>query len=161
MVRKSYRALVILAFVYGDADSCELVIGPLEGHINTVTCVAVLLDDLIVSSSWDHTIRVWTVGMQKAVTNTLEEPPLDQSDIHFPARRSHQVVPQMMVPSADKSVQVMDDYGWVTQSDNALLWVPADYRQGFVEPAMIIPHCNFSINYDKFIHGPSWANIYR
>lgn len=144
-----------------DADSCKPIGEPLEGHTNTVVSVTFLPDGRIVSSSADQTIRIWTTEIDKRVISTLTETtasPRDEPANFLPAH-GKRVIPRMMVPTTDKSVQVMDDYGWITQSGNALLWVPADYRPAFVQPAMIIPTCNISIDFSRFLHGSSWVNI--
>jgi hypothetical protein len=92
--------------------------------------------------------------MLEAPTVSAREEPANPLPPH-----SKPVIPRMMIPTTDQSVQVMDDYGWITQSGNVLLWVPADYRAAFVQPAMIIPTCNISVDFTNFLHGPSWVNI--
>lgn len=143
-----------------DADSCKLVVGPLKGHTNTVNSVAFLPNGRIVSSSI-RTIRIWTAEIESGVTSLLKTSITsspDQVTNSLPAHHKR-VVPRMMVPTTDKSVQVMDDYGWVTDCGKLLVWVPADYRQGFLEHAMIIPDCNIVIDFSKFVHGSSWVHV--
>lgn len=56
-----------------DVDSDEVVAGPFEGHVNSVTSVGFSLDGKrVVSGSGDKTVRVWDVGSDNIVGNVFE-----------------------------------------------------------------------------------------
>jgi hypothetical protein len=88
----------------------------------------------------------------------------DQRDIRTPSDPSvhmsgRTVVPAMILPSTNESLQCMNRYGWVTEADDVLLWVPAEYRQRFVESSSMVIPGFMSLDFANLCHGKSWVDV--
>ena len=53
----------------------------------------------------------------------------------------------------------MNRYGWVTEADDVLLWVPAEYRQRFVESSSMVIPGFMSLDFANLCHGKSWVDV--
>jgi WD40 repeat protein len=107
----------------------------LEGHIGSVSSVAISSDGTrIISGSDDTTIRIWDMYPR----NLDNSNPLEDWEL-----------------SSD---------GWVTTRDaQCLLWVPAELRSGLAWPrntAVIYRYGSLRLNFDGTMMGERWKECY-
>ncbi|KAF8692453.1 hypothetical protein AX14_002495 [Amanita brunnescens Koide BX004] len=169
-----------------DAETGELVVGPLMGHTDSVNSVAFSQDSKrIVSGSWDKTIQVWDAETGELVVGPLKGHTDRVTSVAF-SQDSKRIVSG----SWDKTIRVwdathwiregvVDDHnpdsftdsstledGWICNSSSILLfWVPPWNR-----PQLYWPRNRFIIgsgfpsthlNLDDFVHGNPWQQCHR
>ena len=127
-----------------DAETGAAVGEPLKGHTDWVRSVAYSPDGRhLISGSDDNAIHLLESFPHLSI------PPPSSNPIHldFCGRP--------------------DQYGWVRDSNNCLLyWVPPYYRAGLHSPALLTlpltsPIRSVSLDFDNFVFGTSWTEIFK
>jgi len=122
-----------------DIRTGELVMPPLRGHADAVSCIAVSADgNRIVSGSKDGTTRIWDISKGAGTANA--------DGINVSA-----------MPLPDKK-------GWIRGPDGELLlWVPKEHRACFGPPpnVLILGRFNVTVDLSDFAHhGSEWVKCH-
>ncbi|KIM75557.1 hypothetical protein PILCRDRAFT_669590, partial [Piloderma croceum F 1598] len=156
-----------------DAESGEVVVGPLKGHTSGVNSVAFSQDGKrIVSGSLDRTIRVWDAESGEVVVGPLKGHTDLVNSVAF-SQDGHRVISV----SQDHTIHVLSVLnnnlanvftdtsalagGWIHNSSSKLLfWVPSWNRPGLCWPrnpfVIVRDSPSTLLDLDNFVHGHSW-----
>jgi WD40 repeat protein len=124
-----------------DVETCQVAIGPFEGHTSYVTAVAFSPDcKRIVSGAADSTIRIWDVEAGRKADRLCN----------------------------GRGYSLDEKSGWAYTTDpgcterSALFWVPQAFRDGLCDNITLVFIGKRSIWLDssQFVHGESWTQCY-
>jgi WD40 repeat protein len=156
-----------------DAETGQVVVGPLEGHNDLVMSVAFSPDGKrIVSGSYDQTIRVWDAEIRDVFVEPLQghtefvnSITFSPDDKHILSGPNGQTISTLSVLDNDPKTGFGDtsrlENGWILNSSSTLLfWVPSWNRVGLCWPrtSMVISRRDKSTQLDlcNFVCGDSW-----
>jgi WD40 repeat protein len=151
-----------------DAETGDIVSGPLEGHTGPIYSVAFSSDGKhLVSSSQDRTIRVWAVEISGSISNQLDENNnLIESGVFPPGGQYIASTSSFRILSnqGDNLEGGFGDSsklegGWILNSASRLLfWVPPWSRTGLWRPrnTAIIGDLVTKLDLTNFVHGDTW-----
>ena len=156
-----------------DAETGEVVVGPLKGHTGVVTSVAFSQDSKrIVSGSYDWTIRVWDAEAGEVVVGPLKEHndlvssvAVLQDDQHIVSDPEDHTIYTLSVLNNNLPNLFTDTStlrgGWIHNSSSELLfWVPSWNRPGLCWPRnhFVIAEgfTSTHLDLDNFVHGDLW-----
>ncbi|CAE6428131.1 unnamed protein product [Rhizoctonia solani] len=163
-------AVVVETICVWEVRTMQMIIGPLEGHINPA-CPAAFSPDgkYVVSGSNDRVIRLWDVQACRRLADTAddwEHTPRVHSPSLAPRIISHPPK-NLQVPNPSQSYTHrwrLNDEGWVLDHDSRLLlWVPPDLRSRLKRPGNpILISCQGSVQLDfsNARFGNFWEKCY-
>ncbi|KAJ7634820.1 WD40-repeat-containing domain protein [Roridomyces roridus] len=143
-------------------ESGILAAEPLHGHTRPVTCVHLSPDgQILATGSEDKTVRLWEPRSKTVIEEPSEKHCNSESFPVFAFPYKNNFI-KPMDPVVFPSWSIQRD-GWVLSgTDELLLWLPHNYRQGFWMPhtKFIIGVQQTKLSYQHFAHGTEWINCY-